>query len=252
MNKTILAFDTNIWIYLTKLNYQPLLDRLIEEVSKEDLIILVNDVILLEWNRNKSTLIKSLTDSIKHEYQSAKQISHYIENRIDKEHYVNILKKYSGLDERINSAESRVAKVEQLLTTCTCVNTTDQQKLYVANLAINKIPPFKKSKNNFNDALIILSLTEYVNALVKQNGSTLPYKYDFVFISNNPNDFKDPETNEIFSTLLIDCDNLRIITVTDLAFGLSEKERLIDDFDDWLEDMLDTQIEYEAEIARGK
>ena len=80
----------------------------------------------------------------------------------------------------------------------------------------------------------------------------MPYKYDFVFISNNPNDFKDPETNEIFSTLLIDCDNLRIITVTDLAFGLSEKERLIDDFDDWLEDMLDTQIEYEAEIARGK
>lgn len=42
-----------------------------------EITVIVNDIILKEWNRNKPTTIKTLTNSIKNEYKSALNLSNY-------------------------------------------------------------------------------------------------------------------------------------------------------------------------------
>lgn len=252
MNKTILAFDTNIWIYLTKPPFNDILDSLIKEVNYGTLEIMVNDIIKAEWDRNRENTVRSLSEAIKQEYNSAVKLLPFIDNQSDQLKYNDILAKYNKQEERIKSAENKVKCVEDFMNNCTIIKVSDLQKLFVAELAINKKFPFEKNKNNFNDALIIRNLAETINERIKMQGSSLPFKYDLIYVSNNPQDFIDSKTNKIHSDILTDCDNLSVINVKELGHALKIKNDLIEDFDAWLEYMVSTHAEMEAEITRGK
>jgi len=75
---TYIGIDTNIWIYLTNDTLFELWEKLVDQVRKREISIFINDLIFLEWERNKSATIKSLTNSIKGEYYSAKKLSNYL------------------------------------------------------------------------------------------------------------------------------------------------------------------------------
>ena len=252
MNKTILAFDTNIWLYLIKPEFLPILETLIRYVEKDEIEIIVNDIIITEWERNKETNIKRVCESIKQEYISAMRLSAFIENDEERQKYTEILSHYKKEEERLQHAKMGVKKVERLLQKCTNIVASESQKLYIANLAINKKPPFSNNKNNFNDALIIRNIAETITRRIINEGSALPYKYDLIYVSNNLKDFIDSETNEIYTELLEGCERLRIISIKDLTHALKIRDELIDDFDEWLEQMIEMHAELEAEIMRGK
>lgn len=135
-----------------------------------------------------------------------------------------------------------------------CTNTlvSESQKLFVANLAIHKQPPFSKNKNNFNDALIVRNIAETITKRIINEGASLPYKYDLIYVSNNLKDFIDSKTHEIYTELLEGCEGLRIISIQDLTHALKIRDELIDDFDEWVEHMVEMHAELEAEIMRGK
>lgn len=252
MNKTILAFDTNIWIYLIKPEFIPILDTLIQEVDNSTIEIIVNDIIITEWERNKETNAKRLCESIKQEYISAMRLCAFIENDEDRRKFTDILSRYKKEGERLQQAMIRVEKVEKLLKKCTNTIVSDSQKLYVANLAIYKRAPFSNNKNNFNDALIIRNIAETITNRIVMEGSALPYKYDLIYVSNNLKDFVDSETHEIYTELLEGCEGLRIISIQDLTHALRVRDELIDDFDEWIDYMVEMHAELEAEIIRGK
>lgn len=252
MDKTILAFDTNIWIYLIKLEFLPILETLIRDVENGAIEILVNDIIITEWERNKEINTKRLCDSIKQEYISAMRIEPFIENGEDRRKYIEILSHYKEEEKRIHQAKMQVEKVERLLMKCTNTLVSKSQKLFVANLAIHKQPPFSKNKNNFNDALIVRNIAETITKRIINEGAPLPYKYDLIYVSNNLKDFIDSKTHEIYTELLEGCEGLRIISIQDLTHALKIRDELIDDFDEWVEHMVEMHAELEAEIMRGK
>ncbi|SDC24786.1 PIN domain-containing protein [Williamwhitmania taraxaci] len=70
-----IALDTNIWIYLTKDTFFELWTKFKEMKENGEVKVLVNDIILKEWARNKPTTIKTLTNNIKNEYKSALNLS---------------------------------------------------------------------------------------------------------------------------------------------------------------------------------
>jgi len=76
---TKIVLDTNIWIYLTKDTYQALWNKFKEMKEKNEIEVLVNNVIIKEWERNKINTIKRLTASIKNEYNAAKYLVNYFE-----------------------------------------------------------------------------------------------------------------------------------------------------------------------------
>ena len=128
---------------------------------------------------------------------------------------------------------------------CQIINVTDAQKLFISDLAINKKPPFQNNKNNFNDALILRNILEFVK-------NEIPFQYDLIFASKNPSDFIDTETGVVYETLLEKLNPIRLKSVTELAEALELAPELIEDFDNWLHYQLEMEAERQFDIMRGK
>jgi predicted nucleic acid-binding protein len=242
MTKIIL--DSNIWIYLTKDTFNSLLIELKGKAIYKEIEILVNEVILKEWKRNKKKTIKSLVESIQSEYKSAIKLSSHMEEPAKSE-FLLILTEYKDEKKRIEKAEAKVQEVEEFMNCCEKIKITDEQKLFISNLAIDKKPPFENNKNNFNDALIIRNICETAE-------NTIPNLYDIIYVSNNPQDFIDKETNEVYSSLMDGINSVRLKTVIELGQALKLAPELIEDFDDWVDSYLDAQLDYEMDLRRGK
>lgn len=255
MNQTIIALDTNIWIYMAKSASASLIEDLNKEIDSGNLKLIANDLILKEWNRNKAKTIKAVSESIKSEANCAKKISEYITCQEDKQKYLDIILSYKDEINRIQAATDKIDMVENLLKKCICTNITEQQINHISHLAIDSLPPMQDKKNNFNDALIVRNLVEYICSIVKEQGSATPNKYDFIFVSNNPDDFIDKKTGAIYPEIVDGielADTITIANVKELGQALNIRTDLIDDFDDWLEWMIEMQAEYEYEVMRGK
>lgn len=241
---TNIALDSNIWIYLTKDTFYQLWVKLKEMKEKDEIKILINDVILKEWDRNKETTIKSLESSIKNEYKSAKNLSNYLDGK-SKEEYLKTISEYKEERNRIQRSKTRVEEIESFMKNCEIINVTDKQKLFISNLAINKLPPFQNNKNNYNDALILRNICEYVK-------NEVPFLYDLIYVSNNPDDFTDKDTKKVHNTLLEGLNPIRLRNVTQLGEALELAPELMEDFDAWLEDQLEREAERHLDFIRGK
>lgn len=240
-----LALDTNIWIYLTKETFEPLFESLKEKVDNKEFELLTNDIIIEEWKRNKENTIKALTQSITQEYKSAKNLSKFLTLE-EKEKYLIFLENLNTEEKRLKKAKERVEEVEKLLLESTKIDITNEQKLLVSNLAISKKASFKNNKNNFNDTLILRSFVEHCKNQI------YPYKYDLIYVSNNPKDFCIEGTETIHPEILDGLDSLRLKNVTELGQAFELSAELIDDFDDWLEHHLQMWIDDQYDISRGK
>jgi len=146
---------------------------------------------------------------------------------------------------RIQKAEQRVEEVEHFMRN-ECIKTpvTTEQKLFISELAINNKPPFQNRKNNYNDALIIRSLCEYI----QKNNYVLR---DFLYVSNNPEDFMDKTTKKIHADLLAGL-YVKLTSVTDLGHALKIAPDLVDEMDEQLEHDLDSYYMEQFDIERGK
>jgi predicted nucleic acid-binding protein len=241
---TNIALDTNIWIYLTKDTFYELWIKFRKMHENNQIRVILNDVILKEWERNRSTTLKMLALNIKNEYKSAINLSNYLDEPF-KTKYLKVISAYKKERTRIEKAENRVREIENFMKTCELIKVTQEQKLFVASLAIDKAPPFQQNKNNFNDALILRNICEYVE-------NEIPNRYDLIYVSNNPADFTDSTTKEVYKTLLKDLHPIRLKNVTELGEALKLAPELIEDFEDWLEYQIEYDAEYQYDLMRGK
>ena len=241
---TNIALDTNIWIYLTKDTFHELWLRFKQMQESGEIKVIVNDVILKEWTRNKQNTIASLTNAIKNEYKTASNLSNYLTGEA-KQNFEKTIIEYKDEESRIAKATQRVEEVEQFMNSCHITMCTQEQKLFIAELAINKLPPFQNNKNNFNDALIFRNIYEFIDV-------EYPREYDLIYVSNNPADFIDKETGTVHQSLLEGLNPIRFRNIVELGQALQLAPELIADFDDWLEYQLQQRAEYEFDISRGK
>jgi predicted nucleic acid-binding protein len=241
---TKIALDTNIWIYLANSNADPLLVKLKEMKNNKEIEIIVSDINILEWNRNKTKKIRSLTNAIENEYKSALKLASYLDGKAQNE-FLRTVSEYKDEKTRIAKAEQRVNEIEEFMKTCTIIYATDEQKLFIANLNIQKIPPFQSTKDNYNDALIIRSLCQYVD-------SNLPMKYDLIYVSNNPQDFIDQGTGQVYKCLFEGLEPIRLENVKELNHALNLAPELMDDFEEWLDWQLDNEAMRQLDLIRGK
>lgn len=251
MKNTILALDTNIWIYMVEERFYKLFKELKELKNKGLVDIIVSDIVKKEWTRNKDSVLKKVIDEIKTEYRHAKQLSEFIQDSHDRNAFLELLAFCKDENTRCQAAENRIGEVESFMNDCTEITVTDPQILSVAQLAIEKQPPMQNNKNNFNDALILKNYYQYVEEKVRKEGCAVPSKYDFIYFSNNAKDFINPQTGDVYKTIIQIQPSIRTYISKDIAeFArvLKMSSELIDDFDDWIQN----QIEWEAEVAMGR
>lgn len=196
-----LIFDTNIWIYLAN-GHDPLANsdnsnkhfeflETLEYLRNTDKIsILINDIIIDEWNRNKQNVfqkINKLQRKLDNADNAIKDILRYSTG------FDGLSDKYKeGLRQEIEANRNHIKNVEDFLFS-ECINTGIEQsvKLQVYQMAVDKDVPLHKGKNNLSDITILLSAYEYLKTYME-------YELPVYFVSNNWQDFTDEKDKDSF------------------------------------------------------
>lgn len=208
---TYLILDTNIWIYLAN-SYNPkhknyenglhfkLVESLKKLIDSEDLVILTNDIIIEEWNRNKEAakkLIEKYRITVEGNKNSITNIKKMLEVK-EKNKLDEIFEKYvENIEKLIQDNERHIIDVEDLLINKSHrIEIPNKVKIIATDRAVKKLAPFKGNKSNsMADAVILLSSIEYLKNKRKQLWwiEEFPHSYpDSIFVTNNKGDFSDP------------------------------------------------------------
>ncbi|WP_207515918.1 PIN domain-containing protein [Longitalea luteola] len=203
-----LILDTNNWIYLANgldpisnkhhdaLHYE-LLRSLKELKDKKLAQVIINDIIITEWNRNKEhckAKIKKLEQKLADKENAFKEIEKYTKGDLKqlKEEFIQ------GIEEEIRLNATHIQKVEDFIfNDCEKVEVSQEVKLKIFELSINNQAPFHNKKNNVGDAAILLSAVEYLKSQQDRFG------FQAFFISNNIEEYTDGKNAKEFHPKLI-------------------------------------------------
>lgn len=193
-----LILDTQTWIYLANgynqltgtidegLHFK-LLNDIIDLVDSGKVQILINEIILIEWRRNKKTtllLIEKCENRIENKKKEFKQMKKSLS--AEKKIMVDeIFQEYKQKQkELIQKNEIHIQRVETLLNEKSIlVPVLDKHKLEAVELAIHKKAPFHNKANSVGDAVILLSVADYLT------GERYEWIDDAIFVSNNSDDY---------------------------------------------------------------
>lgn len=204
--------DTNIWVYLAngldnlthkhhESHHFTLLKSLQELTEKGEITVLVNDIIIEEWKRNKGqayTQIQKLKNQLSESQTQLKKVKSIggdlIDTEVDKLDAVLQQK----TEEKVKLNEQHIQNVEDFLNkVCTKIDISNELKIKIFDLSITRQVPFHNKKNNIADASILFSSAEYLNEILKQEGVSA------IFITNNIEDFTDNLDKDNFHPELI-------------------------------------------------
>ncbi len=224
------------------------------KIRKGEFTILINDVIIHEWNRNiidTKQLIKELKN-VKNNNERIIRECKFIDNS-----RLSLL-----LDEGDKKIDDLIKKQEQHITNVTTflnnikkkVLISDDLKIRVINLALEKqVAPFHNDKNNIADALILYSALDFIKD--KESNDSL------IFVTYNFKDFcESREKATLHQSLSFETSINKITIEFNLARALESDASLIETIDnhndyrlaehlvfDWLEkeyfnDNLETNV----------
>lgn len=203
-----LCCDTNIWINISNgLEPPRLLNRLYDEMREGNIKLILPEVILKEWKRNKDQhIVEQTQKSTKSQIDSLKKLNEFLErdefdfsfpflweDEVKEDEHEKIGKLQGKINELINGlkshkseilnrAKKNVERVEDIFKNPnTIVLPADTiSSLTVINLATEKKFPFEYEKNNFADALIFYQFINYMKANGLEKGH---------FVTSNKKDF---------------------------------------------------------------
>lgn len=219
MHSKYIFLDTNNWIYLSNgfdiyaRKHSDLSLRIFEIIKKRveenNLTFLTNDIVLEEWERNKSQAsqqIKELEKKINGYRGSLKSMHEFISDKnncTEVENLSRILEeKYN---EKVEKHKSHIENVDHFLKNSTVkIPISDVSKIEASDLALKKKAPFIGEKqNSMADALILLSSIEFIYENYRFSYTDLGSIEDTVyfpetfFVSSNNSDFCSPNDREI-------------------------------------------------------
>lgn len=198
-----LILDTNIWVYLAN-GHDPMTDKAHDDLhfnllkslkelkANRDICILINDIVLNEWKRNKHHCLQKV-ESLKKKFANPDEVFKGILKyaKLDVE---ELKKEYlAGIEKDIKANEEHIVNVEYFLKNeCTIIETTKEIKLKMFDLSVNNKAPFHNKKNNIADATILFSADEFLQDMLYSEDSSA------IFVSNNFTDFTDSKNKEKF------------------------------------------------------
>jgi PIN domain len=182
--------DTCVWLDMAKTPSQSKNLDILTNLRAEELVdIIVPQIVLDEFLRNRDRVIAEYAKSITTTLSRAKEI--VVQQGSEK--------RTKGLDKLFDQANSQIrtptdvaevaaGQIEALLQAGDIIETTDAMKLRASERAMLKKAPFHRDKNSFNDALLIEVYADYIKERAKPRDR-------FAFVTHNHRDFSDPAGN---------------------------------------------------------
>ncbi|MBP8372555.1 PIN domain-containing protein [Pseudomonas aeruginosa] len=202
--KLHLLIDTCVWLDLAKDYRQlPLLDALLAMRSAGELEIVLPEIVVEEFNRNKDRIISESKRSLSSHFKLVRDaISKFSqEDRRD-----ITLQQLNEVDHRIaiggEAVNDAIGIIEKLFASTEHIALTDAIKARSADRAIAKVAPFHRQRNGIDDAIIIET---YIDVLAANSSADAVYG----FVTHNIHDFSDrggdtrlphPDLAKVFNT----------------------------------------------------
>jgi hypothetical protein len=185
-----ILIDTCVWLDLAKDRRQEtLLTSLETLVNEGEVSLIMPEIILTEFARNKSRIIeessRSLSSTLKHARNILWKLGEGKGKRLALEHLAEIDHKLPRLGE---SAVTSIGRIEELFKSAQVIETSESVKLRAAQRAIDRRAPFHRQRNSIDDAMIF----EIYWDLVQDKAST---GIRFAFVTHNSKDFSHPTSD---------------------------------------------------------
>jgi len=186
-----ILIDTCVWLDISKTTKgEKILDLLIEFVEREEINLIIPEIVYQEFDRNKNRIITDAGKSLSSHFKKVKEmvIEYGDEILMD-----TVLSQLNDIDHKIptlgDNAFNSIQRIEELFKKSEKIDITDEIKLRATQRAIDKKAPFHLSKNSIGDAIIIESFSDY-----KEKNKAQEFK--LIFVTHNKNDFSLKNGNQ--------------------------------------------------------
>lgn len=186
-----LLIDTCVWLDIAKTSKgEEILNLLSEFIDRNEAIIILPEIIISEFDRNKERIVADAGKSLSSHFKKVKEMVAEHANQDSKQH---ILTQLNDIDKKIptfgENAFQSIVRIEDIMKNAEIIDVSDEIKLRAAQRAIDKKAPFHLSKNSIGDAIIIESYNYYKI----QNSAQ---EFNLMFITHNVNDFSLKKANQ--------------------------------------------------------
>lgn len=183
MMKLVLLIDTSVWLDLAKdPRHLPLLDALSTMTDAKEVELLLPQIVIEEFARNRDRVMASIRASLSSHF---KRVKDAVVQFGSADAQTEVLHHLNELDHRIavggEAVSEAVELIEKLFATTAPIQLSQDVKARAADRAIAKIAPFHRQINGIGDAIIIET---YVDALKRREGDDV-----FAFVTHNTHDF---------------------------------------------------------------
>lgn len=184
-----LLIDTCVWLDLAKNSkWEKILSLLEEFVENNELSLIIPEIIIEEFNRNKERIIANAWKSLSSHFDIVKETLIKYGNEVNKS---IILSELSDLNYKIPTlgewVSTSIERIEKLFSQSEIIKLTDEIKLKATQRAIDKKAPFHLNKNSIWDSIIIES---YYDFKIKNKSTEL------IFLTHNKDDFSVKHGNQ--------------------------------------------------------
>lgn len=181
--KLKLLIDTSVWLDLAKdPRHLPLLDALFAMTEAGEVELILPQMILDEFARNRERVIASSRASLSSHF---KRVKDAIAQFTPEDGRNEVIKQLNEIDHRIatggEAVNEAVGLIEKLFTTTEPIPISESVKARAADRAIAKVAPFHRQINGIGDAIIIET---YIDAFAEREGDDV-----LAFVTHNIRDF---------------------------------------------------------------
>lgn len=185
----VILCDTCVWLNLAKDPQEKvILDKLAELVTKKKAILLVPEIVITEFQRNKDDIVATLAKRNQNLLKVARELVKAFgdEGKTDEAtaQLIAVKNKMPALGVSMAKAYVLIEKLFNDPSTVK-VGLSESVKSVVVDLALRKAAPFHRNKNSLADAVIIETFREHV-------ASTRGDDKHFLFVTANKDDFSEP------------------------------------------------------------
>ncbi|MEM1141431.1 MAG: PIN domain-containing protein [Pseudomonadota bacterium] len=185
-----ILIDTCVWLDLAKdYQQQPILTALEGLVQARDVELILSQIVVDEFARNKHRVIETSSRSLSTTLKRAKEA---IARFGDPRKRELVLGQLNDVDHRVptlgSAAVFTVSQIEAIFATSTILPVTDAVKLRAVQRAMDKRAPFHRQRNSIDDAILIETYADVVGA------KSVPGTR-FAFVTHNTKDFSHPSAN---------------------------------------------------------
>lgn len=215
--KLHLLIDTCVWLDIAKGHkYLPHLDSLKVMKKTGALEIILPEIVVTEFNRNKERIITSHKQSFRTHFKEVRAAISKLDLEAERDASLQVLddmKHKISID--AEAVDEAMIIIEEIFATTPHIPLTDSVKIRATERALKKAAPFHGEHNSIGDAIIIET---YIDSLAEKSNNDV---YCFVTLNTNcfgkrggDTRFPHPDLAEIFSD-----NNSRYVTSLEPLLG---------------------------------